>query len=356
MKVRKTILLLFAAVVTLTGCKTNGETPPAETIKYVKVHTINGGDTGEKMVLNGKVKEKSLTSLSFRVGGPLVQLNVEPGDYVHVGQVIAQIDKRDYELQLQTTKAQFEQLESEYKRYKQLVEQNKIPENTFEKVKSGYLMAKSSYENAQNQLRDTELRAPFTGYIHEKFTEAHQTVGPGSPVVSLIDISHLEAVVSVSESQLQKVRSDRESFLTVANANVSRLPVSLLSVGEKAMNDGLYEVKFSFKNKEEYKIAPGMTTEVTLICDKPENSLTIPATAVFHEKTSNFVWVFNTDTNKVEKREVKLGGLKSEAQIQVKSGLQYGEQIITAGVYYLMDGQKVKVIRNPSVTNVGGLL
>ncbi|MCY1721290.1 efflux RND transporter periplasmic adaptor subunit [Prolixibacteraceae bacterium Z1-6] len=356
MKIWKTALLFLTSVLALNGCKTNGETPPVKTVKYVKVHTISGDDSGERMVLNGKIKEKSLTSLSFRVGGPLAKLNVEPGDYVRAGQVVAVVDKRDYELQLETTKAQYEQLESEYKRYKQLVEQNKIPENTFEKIKSGYLMAKTSYENAQNQLRDTELEAPFSGYIYEKFSEAHQTVGPGAPIVSLIDMSHLEAVVAVSESQLQKVRSDKESYLTVANANVSMLPVSLLSVGEKAMPDGLYEVKFSFKNSEALKIAPGMTAEVTLICDKEENSLTIPATAVFHEKTSNYVWVYNSATNKVEKREVALGGLKSQAQVQIKAGLKYGEQVVTAGVHYLVDGQKVKTIQNPSVTNVGGLL
>ncbi|WP_346855432.1 efflux RND transporter periplasmic adaptor subunit [uncultured Draconibacterium sp.] len=356
MKITKSILLLLAAVVALTSCKTKGETPQAETIKYVKVETIGSGTTDTKMVFNGKIKEKSLTSLSFRVGGPLAQLNVQTGDYVRAGQVIAAIDKRDYQLQVQTTKAQFEQLESEYSRYKQLVEQNKIPENTFEKIQSGYLMAKTAYENAQNQLRDTELKAPFSGYIYEKFTENHQTVGAGTPIVSVIDMSHLEAVVSVSESQLQKVKNDKESYLTVANANVKNLPVSLLSVGEKAMHDGLYEVKFSFKNSEALKIAPGMTAEVTMICNVQNNDLTVPSTAVFHEKTNNYVWVYNDSTKRVERREVNLGSIKSQAQVQVRSGLKVGDQVVTAGAHYLIDGQQVKPIEKPSVTNVGGLL
>jgi len=356
MKITKTVFLLLAAVVAFTACKTKGKAPQAETIKYVKVKTIGSGTTDTKMVFNGKIKEKSLTSLSFRVGGPLAELKVKTGDYVKAGQVIATIDQRDYQLQVQTRKAQFEQVESEYNRYKQLIEQDKIPENTFEKIQSGYLMAKTAYENAQNQLRDTELKAPFSGYVFEKFTENHQTVGPGAPIVSIIDMSRLEAVVSISESQLQKVKKNPESYLTVANAQVNNLPVELLSIGEKAMKDGLYEVKFSFRNSEELKIAPGMTAEITMICESKDNDLTVPSSAIFHEKTSNYVWIYNDSSEKVERREVSLGSIKSQAQVQVKSGLHVGEQVVTAGVHYLVDGQKVKPIEKPSVTNVGGLL
>ncbi len=357
MRIRNLTLLLVVTVFAFTGCKnSNTDAPQTETIKYVKVETIEDGITRNRMVFNGKIKEKSLTALSFRVGGPLAELAVETGDFVRAGQVIANIDKRDYELQVQTTKAQFTQVEAEYKRYKQLVEQDKIPANTFERVQSGYLMAKTAYENAQNQLNDTELKAPFSGYVFEKFVENHQTVGPGLPIVSVIDNSKLEAVVSVSESQLQRVHHDKESFLTVSNAGVSSLPVKLLSVGEKAQKDGLYEVKFSFKNTDELDVAPGMTAEVTMLCDAQDNNITVPGSAIFHEKTFDYVWVLNPSTNKVEKRKVDISAVVSGGKAAIEAGLKSGEQVVTAGVHYLVDGQQVKPIKNPSVTNVGGLL
>lgn len=357
MKLRNIVLLLAAVGIAFTGCKSsNGDEPHAETIKYVKVETISNGVTQNKMDLNGKIKEKSLTSLSFRVGGPLVKLNVKQGDFVRAGQVIAQIDKRDYELQLQTTKAQFTQTEGEYKRYKTLVEQKKIPENTFERVESGYLMAKTAFENAQNQLKDTELKAPFSGYIYEKFAENFQTVGPGQAIISIIDKSRLEVVVSVSESQLQNVRSDRESFLTVSNAGVQNLPVKLLSVGEKAEGDGLYEVKFSFENSTNINVAPGMTAEVTLLCAEQDAQLSVASSAIFHEKNKNYVWIYNKSNGKVEKREITISLNGAEGRAIVTSGLNNGEQVVTAGVHYLVKGQAVKPIETPAITNVGGLL
>lgn len=357
MKLKNIILVIAVAALAFYGCKSStGEVPQAETIKNVKIETVSDGVVQNTLKLNGKIKEKSLTSLSFRVGGPLVKLNVKQGDYVKQGDIIAQIDKRDYKLQVETTKAQFEQTESEYNRYKQLIEQKKIPENTYEKIRSGYLMTKTAYENAQNQLRDTELKAPFSGYIYEKFVEAFQTVGAGTPIVSIIDNSHLEVVVSVSESQLQRVKNDTESFLTVANAGITNFPVKLLSVGEKAKQDGLYEVRFSFANKEELEVAPGMTAEVTIHCASQESQLSVAASAIFHEKTSTYVWVYNASTNKVEKREVKIALDGTQGRVNIVSGINNGEQIVTAGVHYLVEGQKVKPIKTPSVTNIGGLL
>jgi RND family efflux transporter MFP subunit len=358
MKLRNILIGLVAVVTVFTGCKnsTGEEQSQHELVKYVKGETVNGSDSRSRMVFNGKVKEKSLTALSFRVGGPLKKLTVETGDFVSKGHVIAQIDKRDYELQVATTKAQFMQAEGEYKRYKQLIEQDKIPANTFERVQSGYLMAKTAYENAVNQLKDTELKAPFSGYVFEKFVENHQTVGAGVPIVSVIDNSELEAVVSVSESQVSRIHKDKQSLLTVANAGVRNLPVRLQSVSEKTMNDGLYEVKFAFSNTSELNIAPGMTAEVTMMCDAQNNSITIPGSAVFHEKTSDFVWVYNASNQKVEKREIKISVVGSGGKAAILSGIESGEQIVTAGVHYLVDGQKVKPVEKPSVTNVGGLL
>lgn len=357
MKIRKSVVLFIVIIFAFASCNNKSDNESnTETIKYVKVETIDSGLTQNKMVFNGKIKEKSLTSLSFRVGGPLAKLTVESGDFVRAGQVIATIDKRDYELQVQTTKAQFTQIEGEYKRYKELVEKDKIPENTFEKIKSGYLMAQTAYENAQNQLKDTELKAPFSGYVFEKFVENHQTVGPGAPIISLIDNSELEAVISVSESQVSRVRNDKESFLTVVNAGVKNLPVKLQSVSEKTLQDGLYEVKFSFSNNSKLNITPGMTAEVTMYCDAQNNSITIPGSAVFHEKTSDFVWVYNPSSKKVAKREIVISGVVSEGKAAVSSGVKSGEQLVTAGVHYLVDGQEVKPVKTPSVTNVGGLL
>ncbi|MDW7693369.1 efflux RND transporter periplasmic adaptor subunit [Flammeovirgaceae bacterium SG7u.111] len=347
------LLLISLAIV---SCSDSKKEEAKESVKFVKVEKVRGGSQGGKMVFNGKIKEKSLTSLSFRVGGPLVKLNVKEGDFVRKGQTIAQIDKRDYLLNIQSTKAQYEQLTGEYERYKELFNKKKIPANSYEKIESGYLMAKTAYENATNKLVDTELKAPVSGYIYERFTENHQTVAPGMPIVSIIDLSDIEVVVSVAENQLLAVKNSEESFLTVKNAKVEKLPISLLSIGEKTKKDGLFEVKYSLKKSEDLPIFPGMSAEVTMFSKGSTEALSVPSGALFTQDGKNCVWVYDAEAKKVVRREVNVKRIASEGKIELISGLKVGEEIVTAGVYSLQNNQSVLPIEKPSETNIGGIL
>lgn len=348
------IIILISLGIT-TGCDNKVEEQKAKP-KYVKVEQVFSHKDGGKLVFNGQIKEKSLTTMSFRVGGPLVMFNVKPGDYVKKGQTIAVIDKRDYQLQVQSTKAQYQQLKGEYERYKELHNKNKIPANSYEKIESGYLMAKTAYENAVNQLNDTELRAPFSGYIHEKKTENYQTVGPGQPIASIIDVSSLEVVISVPENQILNIKESSDNYLEVKNAGVSSLPVSIISIGEKAKRDGLYEVKLVFVNDKKLNISPGMSAEVTMFGKTSKASNTIPASAVFYKENKACVWLYNTSSKTISKKEIKVKGILSEGKIEIQEGLGVGDSIVTSGVNSLSEGQSVEPIHKPATTNIGGLL
>lgn len=351
--------ILFGAVVFsiafTVACKSDF-TNEEEVTKLVKIEKLSKESEINYLIFNGKVKEKSLTMLSFRVGGPLVAVNVNQGDYVKKGDVIAQIDKRDYQIQLSNAKAQYEQIKGEYARYKELYANNKIPANTYEKIESGYKMAKAGYENALNQLNDTELKAPVSGYIHDKMVENFTTVGPGHPVVSIIDLSQLETVVGVPENQIIKIKNSNKSYLSVKNANVSDILVKLKSINEKAGKDGMYEVRFILDNQENLNILPGMTAEVKVKCTQGDESLSIPSDVVFMKNNMTHVWIYNPVKGVVVCQEVVVTSFQPNGMLQVEEGLKSGDLIVTAGVHSLSEGQKVKPIGMGSATNVGGLL
>ncbi len=357
MKLKKTIYpVMISAILFLFGCSTQINEKPIEPVKYVKVEKIVDQQLVEKLVFNGIIKEKSLTSISFRVGGPLTKLNVKPGDFVKAGELIAEIDKRDYELQVQSTKVQFNQMQGEFERYKQLFEKGKIPANSYEKIESGYLMAKTAYENAVNKLKDSKLTAPVSGYIYEKFVENFQTVNPGQVVVSIIDLSQLEVIISIPESQLTKIKNSSKNLLEVKNANVSNLPISILSISEKAKDDGMYEMKFTFNNNSKLKISPGMSAEISMICDQEASTIKIPSSAVFYEENTTRVWVFDSISKVVNKRNVRIKNISSGGKVEVISGLSPNDIIVIAGVHSLYENQVVRPVQPQSPTNIGGLL
>lgn len=345
----------FTLIILISGCGEKHK-ENRSIIKYVKTDTITPINEGDKLVFNGFIKEQSLTTLSFRVGGPIMKINVKTGDFIKKGEVIASIDKRDYQLQVNSSKAQYLQLKGEYERYKELFNIKKIPANTYEKIESGYLMAKTGYENAQNQLRDTELKAPFSGYIHMKMVETFQTVGPGMPIVSMIDISKLEVVIAIPENLLSKAKQSSRNFLSVQNSDISQLPLKKVSIGEKASKDGMYELKLNFENNPSYNIYPGMSAEVTMLCNKTAETIKIPATAIFHENDNDYIWLYSNSSQTVNKKIVCVEQLVDNGFAQISSGLNYGDVVVTAGVHYLHNNQQVKLLKKQSTSNVGGLL
>lgn len=354
----KTLVLsaVTFSLLSLIGCKSDNNETESQTAKYVKVETVQNGSGNIEMVFNGTIKEKSLVNLSFRVGGQIEAINVDAGDYVEKGQIVANIDNRDYNIQLQTNKAQYEQVKAEYERYKTLYEEGKLPANSFEKAESGYKMAKAAYENALNQYNDTELKAPFSGYVYQKTAEDFQTIGAGYPVISLIDKSSFEVVIGVPENQINSVRKSKNNFVTIKNANISDLPVQVLSIGEKTSRDGLFEVRFSFKNNPSINVSPGMSAEITMKCHTENNAMIIPLSAVFNQDNSTYVWVYNPETSTINKKEVKLKSLASEGDIEIITGISIGDSVVTTGVNFLCEGQQVRPIQKPSETNIGGLL
>lgn len=347
--------VMMISLVFAFGCKEES-TNQEEVAKLVKVIQVSDQQEIDYLTFNGKVKEKSLTNLSFRVGGPLVKVNVKDGDYVNKGDVIAEIDKRDYRIQLDNAKAQYNQIQGEYERYKELYANNKIPANTYEKIESGYKMAKAGYENALNQLNDTELKAPISGFIHQKMAENFTTVGPGQPIVSIIDISQFEIIINVPENRVLEIKTCQENFLSVKNADVFEIPVKLLSVNEKTGNDGLYEVRFVLNNSGKHNIYPGMTAEVKVICKDEDKAINITSNAVFMQDNGTYVWKYDESIQKIKKQEVTIASLQPGGELRVIKGLNNGDFVVTAGVYSLTDGQKVKPIGKGSATNVGGLL
>lgn len=349
------ILLIIGITMMVSSCK-NEKQELKESVKYVKIAEVNSSADHEKINFNGSVKEKRMTSLSFRVGGPIVKLNVETGDFVQKGEVIAEIDPRDYKLQLKSTEAQYLQIKGEYSRYQQLFDHDKIPANSYEKIKSAFQMAETAYNNAKNQLKDTELRAPYSGYVFEKFIENHQTIGPGQAIISLLDLSELEVVVSVPENQISRLRTSNSALLDVPNAQIEKMPIQLFSIGEKTQKNGMYEVKYIFKNSEDIPVSPGMTAEVNIRFQSEQQALTIPSSSLFYKDGKTCVWIYNHSSQTIKQKEIKVQGYYSETLMIVLDGLTKGDSIVTTGVSYLSNGEKVEPIKKRSKTNIGGLL
>ena len=331
------------------GCSSEKETK-VESHRYVKVKRIGQASNDDELIFHGQLKENKEVDVAFKVAGQVYNVLVNEGDRVKKNQVIARIDPRDYKIQLQSAKAQYKQVEGEYARYKELYAKNKLPVNTLERLEAGYLAAKSAFEAAENALDDTELRAPFDGFVYLRHIENFENVAPGQPIFALLDISHLEVVFSLPESKVNKAKNFSEITIDVANANAYNVATKVLSVNEKANGNDMFDVRLMVEDPSQYELKPGMSAKVKVkTTNANTNSVMVPVESVYYNGDKAFVWVYNQSTSSVKSQAVKVRKIENDGLISIKSGLQGNETIVTAGVYSLTESQQVRILENTNL-------
>ncbi len=355
MRNSKLFLFLFAAV--LFGCTQSKQVK--KNVRSVKVAKVTSLEQSEnKITLPSTINERSRVDLAFRVGGPLVMLNNIVGSYVEKGQVIASIDDRDFKVGLSKAESNYKMAKAEYERYKTLLEQKSVSKSVFDKIEAQYVLAKGNYDDASNANEDTQLRAPFSGYIDMVYVENYEKVNPGQPIVSFLDLSTYKVVAWITEEDAKSVTKDTKFITEIETADTTlRVEGKLLELGSKAsFSKQSYPISVVITAPKGVKLRAGMTAKLEIYKSdaKSENYCVVPVTSVFSKNEKTFVWIYKDKTVKI--RQVELGKILSGDEIVIEKGLNSDDTVVSAGVNYLQDGENVKVYNVFSKTNIGNQL
>lgn len=353
----KTILrrgVPFAALLivpALTGCGKEPQQEAAPAVRPVKTMIV-GGDVGGTRVLPARVEAGQRASLSFRVGGPLVELPIEKGQSVEKGQLVARIDPRDYQIAVNEARANFTKAEADFKRYQSLYERNAVSLADLDVRRSQYDVTKSKLEEAEANLSDTGLVAPFSGNITERYVENFQTVQPKQEIAALQNFETLDVIVDAPEQIIATARRTEEGTDLVARFDVAKereFPLTFREVAAQAdPKTQTYEVRFSMKSPEGINILSGMTAEVVIRTQKAattDSVFAVPSSAVFaaDEDGQSSVWVVGDDLT-VHRRVVQLGSVTGTGSVQITEGLRAGERIAVAAASQLREGMKIRLL------------
>jgi len=357
-RIVKTSFLLLFLLSVMIACKQ--EATPKELLRAVKVKkTTLIHQSASNITLPASVNEFRETKLSFRVGGPLIVLNDVIGSYVKEGEVIAKIDKRDFEIAVEATETRYKLSKAEYKRYKNLVEKGSVSKSIFDQVEAQHKLAKADYESASNALRDTEIKAPFSGYINQVFVNNFETVAPGYPIISLLDMSKYEinAWISVKDAFLL---TNTTNYVCIVNQNGKdiRIEGKLKEIGNKtSISKQSLPITIVINSSDQVKLRAGMTTylEISSGDVQSASSIQVPISSIFTKDNNTKVWIYNEQTNSVSAREVVTGRLL-DSGMEIIKGLSENETIVTAGANSLFEGQKVKKMKEVSNSNIGNKL
>jgi RND family efflux transporter MFP subunit len=326
---------LFFATVILPGCGDDAPPPQDDSGRPIKIMTLGASERGWRREYPGKIAAAQEVRLGFEVPGKIIEFPVKAGNQIKAGELIAKLDQTKFNADVADAVTKEKTAAADLERKRSLVDIGGVARKDFEAAEQLARSTKSNLENAQKALRDTELRAPFTGVVAKTLVENFDNVRAKQDVATLQDNSWMEIKIAVPESDAVLA----EPGLTIEQ-RTARIKFSTTADPDTRT----FEATLKFTPPTDVSILPGMTGHVVVTTDMLKDGssgLRIPASAVASDDAGkSFVWVVGADM-KVAKRPVSLGEMTGD-QVQIKDGLATGERIALSGIHYLRDGLLVR--------------
>ena len=351
--------LLVTATLLLAACEE--EQPEVmENIRAIKTITVSERGSGQMRRFPGVVEAVDTSSISFEVAGNTRDVNVNVGDRVEKGQVLATLDDKPFQLnvegaeaELGRTKAQLAEKETEFVRQKTLYEKEWVAKAAFDQA----LAARDSASNqvsyagsklnlARRDLEKTVLVAPFDGVIASKFVDPFQEVARGEKVFEIYAEGAMDVVLSVPENAIGELHLGLPAEISFPSEQVPVQEGRVSEIGTVAGEANAFPVKVSLAAPPD-SVLPGMTAEAALILGEAggKTSYLVPVSAIAagDEPGRGYVFVFDSDTSTVKKTEIRGEGVQDN-RVFVTDGIAAGDVVAVAGVSFLRDGQQVKLM------------
>ena len=288
-------------------------------------------------VYSSTVQANAVNNIAPQSGGRIQKLNVEVGDFVSSGQILAEMDR----VQLDQASLKLKNDETELARVKQLFEEGGVSQSDYEALELAFNVSKSSYANL---LENTILRAPIGGVVSARNYDRGDMYAMAQPIYTVQQITPVKLLVPISETDYTRVKRGDKVHLTVdaiPGKSYEGSIVRLYPTMDAATHTFNAEVRVPNTNRE---LRPGMYARVTV--DYGSNdSIVVPDAAVLKQQASGqrIVYVLNPDDTVSIKMVTT--GRHFGTSYEILSGLEEGEQVLTGGHTNLKSGDKVEVRR-----------
>ncbi|MBI5041105.1 MAG: efflux RND transporter periplasmic adaptor subunit, partial [Gammaproteobacteria bacterium] len=324
------ILLPVAAALLIAACG-KPPAPPAETVRLVKVLDVTAQVRNSALALAGEVRARYESPLAFRVGGKVVERDVNLGDIVKAGQTLARIEATDYDLAARSAaeavaaaRADLTFAEAELKRFRALVEKGYIAATALDQkqaaadaARARFKAAEAAHTEAGRQVGYTTLTADADGVITALDVNVGQVVGAGQSVVRIARDGNREIEVNVPEASLSQVRGAR-AFKVTLNARPDQVYAGTLRELSAAADPltRTYAARIAVDTAEA-ALQLGMSATVSDV----QNGVTVlrlPLSAVASRNGKPQVWKLDATTSTVHAVDVRTGALDGDGFSQAE--------------------------------------
>lgn len=345
--------------------------PPPERIRAVKTIVVSESAGSQKRQFPGVVEPVDTSSISFEVSGTVQEVRVDAGADVDVGQVLAVLDRKPFELNvtsaeaaLSRAQAQIDEAKSNYDRERRIYAQDpgattqkRIDQAraNYESKRQSVNYARAQLDLARRDLKKTALVAPFEGTIATRNVEPFEEINRGQAVFDLFAEGAMQVAVQIPENMIEDVYVGQPAEIRLPTLDNRVLHGAVTEVGSAAQGANTFPVKATI-GASDGRIRPGITAELSLLLPKnyEADAYLVPLTALAPGEgaASAYVFVFDPESSTVRRVPVVERGIVGNLAA-IAGDIEPGGIVVVAGVSFLSDGQKVKLLETATSASGG---
>ncbi|GAA5496590.1 multidrug resistance protein MdtA [Rubritalea halochordaticola] len=334
--------LALASAIVLTSCSDKEKDPAAEAMpnapRKVETTTVSRTDMRSILSLVGSIEANEIADIRAEISGNLESINFKEGDQVKAGQVLAKVDDREIVAQLEETEAQLKLAKQTRDRYQRLIATKSIPQADLDEAESQLSTLQATVQRLRVRLSKTSIKAPFDGTVGARNVSPGDYIDPSKSITTVVDTSKLKISFQVPERYYGQLRVGGDIDIRTSTTNGSKTKGSVYfisSVVERATRSA--QVKAWIENPPK-TLYPGMFTNVDLILEVREKTLTVPEQALLASARGDSVIVLGPSeggSNPISIVPVKTG-LREIGTVEIEpvkpGSIKEGTEIVAAGV------------------------
>ena len=283
--------------------------------------------------------------LSFETSGKIVKINFTEGTRVKKGDLLAKMNDRPLQAQLEKLQVQLKMAESKEFRQRSLLDRDAISKESYDQMLTDVQSIKADINLIKARISETELRAPFDGTIGLRYLSEGSYATSSTKIAKLVKISPLKIEFSISEKYTSEIKIGYPiTFKIVGSDEIYEASVYAIDpkvdIGTKTI-----VLRALYPNKNE-ELKSGRYAGVTLELSKKDNAIAIPTEAVIAEMEGEKVFVYKKGRAQSSKINI---GLRTESKIEIKEGLKFGDTLIITGIMQLR--QNLPVVLDTVIVN-----
>lgn len=351
------IILLSIFISLSSYANSNEKKTKKKAAHWVEISPANYQKHSQTIHSRAYIYPEKVAKIANQIEGTLIEFPLNKGDSFKRGDLIGRLDKSIYHLNLEEAKIQLKQQQINLEQIKQLSPKKLVSDDQLIRAKTQLNLAKVKLKRQKLQLSYTDIYAPFDGFVSQKLVNQGEYLTKNKHLItlygkhdyfiefnidkSLVNILSLGSVVDMSMSKLS---GNKQNDSPVYKAMV------------KSVYPDVNPQNHQLTYRASLKMAPdssahffpsGLPVEI-LFNYKSQKLISAPLSAVRTDNSQSYVYTYDKQKQQATKRMIKTGKLLPQHQIEVLSGINYNDMIITKGIYQLKPGKKVQIFKQSS--------